>query len=55
MNNKTIAFKVSEQVARKLRLYAARRKMSTSEVLRRWITKKLKMLEEKGKLEKVNK
>jgi len=50
MNNTTIAFKVSPQVARKLRLYAARRKMSTSELLRRWISKKLKMLEEKGKL-----
>ena len=49
-NSATIAMKVTPELARKIRLFAARKKMSVSEVCRRIIEKKFESLEKKGKL-----
>ena len=51
-NTATIAMKCTPELARRIRLFAARKKMSVSEVCRKIIEKKFEKLEEKGKLGK---
>ena len=51
MNTVTLAMKVPPDLAKKIRLYASRRKKSVSEVCRRIVEKKFQQLEKRGKLD----